>query len=54
MQWFIERGFEEAHVDVLPESRRSIYNWQRKSKIYLKKLQTQRDLDAEELFWNVQ
>jgi len=36
MQWFLERGFEERSVEALPESRRDIYNWQRKSKIYMK------------------
>jgi amino-acid N-acetyltransferase len=53
MQWFLERGFEEVPIEALPDERRSIYNWRRKSKIYLKNLQTPRDLDAEELFWNV-
>lgn len=53
MQWFLERGFDEVGVDSLPESRRELYNWQRKSKIYMKSLKTSRDLDAEELFWNV-
>ncbi len=53
MQWFLERGFEEVGVESLPESRRDIYNWQRKSKIYMKNLSTSRDLDAEELFWDV-
>ena len=51
MQWFLERGFDEVGVEALPESRS--YNWQRKSKIYMKSLKTSRDLDAEELFWNV-
>jgi len=36
MQWFLERGFEERSVGALPESRRDIYNWERKSKIYMK------------------
>lgn len=53
MQWFLERGFDEVGVDSLPESRKGTYNWQRKSKIYMKSLATSRDLDAEELFWNV-
>ena len=51
MQWFLERGFKEVDVSVLPESRKSVYNWQRKSKIYMKELKTHRDVDAEELFW---
>ncbi|EWM21184.1 n-acetylglutamate synthase [Nannochloropsis gaditana] len=53
MQWFLERGFEERSVGALPESRRDIYNWERKSKIYMKDIKTVRDLDAEELFYNV-
>jgi len=53
MQWFLERGFEEVSVEALPEERQQSYNWQRKSKIYMKYLKTTRDLDAEELFWNV-
>jgi N-acetylglutamate synthase-like GNAT family acetyltransferase len=53
MQWFLERGFNEVAVEALPPERVEIYNWKRKSKIYMKKLKTARDLDAEELFWNV-
>lgn len=52
MQWFLERGFEERGVEALPESRRDIYNWERKSKIYMKDIMTARDLDAEELWWS--
>ena len=36
--WFIERGFAEAAVGALPEAKKSLYNWQRRSKILLKKL----------------
>lgn len=53
MQWFLERGFQEVSVDALPKERQDLYNWQRRSKIYMKKLKTSRDLDAEELFMNV-
>jgi N-acetylglutamate synthase-like GNAT family acetyltransferase len=53
MQWFLERGFQEVAVDALPKERQALYNWQRRSKIYMKKLKTSRDLDAEELFMNV-
>ena len=36
--WFIERGFAEAAIGALPEPRKSLYNWQRHSKVLLKKL----------------
>jgi amino-acid N-acetyltransferase len=52
MEWFVERGFEEAVVEQLPPSRQATYNHARKSKIYLKKIESDRDLDASELWWN--
>jgi amino-acid N-acetyltransferase len=36
--WFIERGFEEAAVDVLPGRRRGLYNLQRRSVVLTKRL----------------
>jgi amino-acid N-acetyltransferase len=36
--WFIERGFEEAAVDVLPGQRRTLYNLQRRSVVLTKRL----------------
>jgi len=36
--WFIERGFSETDVSALPEERRSLYNWQRRSKVFVKAL----------------
>ena len=36
--WFIERGFSESPVAALPQSRRSLYNWQRRSKVLVKAL----------------
>jgi amino-acid N-acetyltransferase len=36
--WFIERGFTEAPIGQLPEPKKSLYNWQRRSKVLLKKL----------------
>ena len=36
--WFIERGFAEAAIGALPEPKKSLYNWQRRSKVLLKKL----------------
>ncbi|MFH1604730.1 MAG: amino-acid N-acetyltransferase [Pseudomonadota bacterium] len=36
--WFIERGFAAAAIGALPEPKKSLYNWQRRSKVLLKKL----------------
>jgi len=52
MEWFIERGFDEVPVEMLPPSRQASYNKNRASKIYMKKVSTVRELDASELFWN--
>lgn len=52
MEWFVERGFDEVGVDSLPPSRQATYNHERASKIYLKKVHSERDLDANELFWD--
>lgn len=51
MQWFEERGFELCDPSLLPASRP--YNASRGSKVYMKPLGSQRDVDAEELLWNV-
>jgi amino-acid N-acetyltransferase len=37
--WFRERGFAPASVDELPVKRRSLYNYQRKSKVFIKALE---------------
>jgi amino-acid N-acetyltransferase len=37
-QWFLERGFEEQGIDALPQSKRDLYNLQRRSKILVKPL----------------
>jgi amino-acid N-acetyltransferase len=50
MEWFIERGFVPAVVQDLPPSRP--YNYERASKIYMKWIENDRDLDASELWWN--
>lgn len=36
--WFIERGFTPGNVNALPEPKRSLYNWQRRSKVLVKSL----------------
>jgi amino-acid N-acetyltransferase len=36
--WFLKRGFVKANVDDLPEDRRRLYNWQRKSLVLMKQL----------------
>jgi amino-acid N-acetyltransferase len=52
MEWFVERGFVEADVSKLPPSRQATYNHKRASKVYIKKIESDRDLDASELWWN--
>ncbi len=51
MQWFEERGYILSDPASLPPSRK--YDSARGSKVYIKKLGSQRDLDADELLWNV-
>lgn len=51
MLWFEERGFVQADPSCLPPSRE--YNQRRASKVYTKRLGTERDVSAEELLWNV-
>jgi amino-acid N-acetyltransferase len=36
--WFIERGFDEAAVDELPIAKKNLYNLQRNSKVFTKRL----------------
>ena len=36
--WFVERGFTETGVSALPEPKRSLYNWQRRSVVLTKTL----------------
>lgn len=36
--WFIEQGFEEVSVEALPNTRQALYNYQRNSKIFKKRL----------------
>ncbi len=36
--WFIERGFNEANVTTLPSQKKSLYNWQRRSKVFVRKI----------------
>lgn len=38
MHWFRECGYEPGDVDTLPDERRSLYNWQRNSKVFVKAL----------------
>jgi len=52
MEWFVERGFREVPVESLPPSRQALYNKKRKSKIYMKEIDGDRDLDAAELWWS--
>jgi amino-acid N-acetyltransferase len=36
--WFIERGFQEAGVESLPKAKQNLYNYQRRSKVFVKTL----------------
>ena len=36
--WFVERGFAEQGVDALPAAKRDLYNYQRRSKVFVKAL----------------
>lgn len=36
--WFVERGFRPGTVDDLPQQKQALYNWQRKSQVYVKPL----------------
>jgi amino-acid N-acetyltransferase len=37
--WFVERGFKETAIDKLPAQKKSLYNYQRRSKVFVKTLQ---------------
>lgn len=36
--WFVERGFQEVAPEGLPMEKRALYNYQRRSKVFVKKL----------------
>ncbi|MFA7399661.1 MAG: amino-acid N-acetyltransferase [Sideroxydans sp.] len=36
--WFVEREFREAEVDQLPKEKKALYNYQRRSKVFVKNL----------------
>ena len=36
--WFIERGFVEESVSALPAQKKSLYNYQRRSKVFVRKI----------------
>ena len=36
--WFLERGFKESDVSALPSQKKSLYNYQRKSKVFVRKI----------------
>lgn len=38
MHWFLKRGFTIAGVDDLPAERQGLYNWQRRSQVFIKTL----------------
>lgn len=36
--WFVERGFVAGDITELPQAKQQIYNFQRRSKVFFKKL----------------
>jgi amino-acid N-acetyltransferase len=36
--WFLERGFIESEVTALPAQKKTLYNYQRKSKVFMRKI----------------
>jgi amino-acid N-acetyltransferase len=36
--WFVERGFRAGSIADLPQQKQALYNWQRKSQVYVKTL----------------
>jgi amino-acid N-acetyltransferase len=36
--WFLERGFVEMGTDWLPEKRQALYNYDRRSKVFVKEI----------------
>ena len=36
--WFLKNGFVAGDVDDLPANKKQMYNWQRRSQIFIKKL----------------
>jgi amino-acid N-acetyltransferase len=36
--WFVERGFADTSVEELPKQKQVLYNWQRRSKVFVKRL----------------
>ena len=45
--WFVERGFNEVHPSLLPPSRAESYDYNRGSKVYMKIIEEERELDAD-------
>jgi amino-acid N-acetyltransferase len=37
-QWFAERGFAATGTEALPREKRTLYNWQRRSRVLVKAL----------------
>jgi amino-acid N-acetyltransferase len=36
--WFVERGFSETGIEELPKVKRGLYNYQRRSKVFVKRV----------------
>jgi len=36
--WFVERGFQPASIDALPSEKQALYNYERRSQVFVKRL----------------
>lgn len=45
--WFIERGFAATDVEPLPDAKRELYSYQRRSKVLAKGLRRRSDLSSD-------
>lgn len=52
MGWFLDRGFTEVPFETLPDGKKDSVDESRGSKVYMKTINGERDLDADELMWD--
>ncbi|GBG28174.1 Acetylglutamate kinase [Hondaea fermentalgiana] len=49
--WFIDRGFQEVSPDHLPPGKLKTYDYSRASKVFIKTVNSAREIDEEEIIW---
>jgi len=49
--WFIDRGFKEVTPDHLPPDKLKTYDYSRNSKVFFKTINSEREIDEEEIIW---